>query len=101
MKKTLVFVAFSILSISLNASDGANIYKRCVGCHGANADQKYHPRASALINVTKEKRLKALESYKDGSGNRYGMGAVMKAQVKNLSLEDIKAVNEYIESLKK
>ena len=50
--------------------------------------------------ASKEDRVKALQSYKDGSNNAFGMGKVMQLHAKNLSDEDMAAVSEYIEGLK-
>lgn len=100
MKKVLFFIVAALLGSSLYASNGAEIYKKCNACHGQNADAKYANKVPPLIQVSKEDRLKALEGYKAGTTNKYGMGAVMKAQVMRLNAEDIAAVNDFIESLK-
>ncbi|WP_169972926.1 MULTISPECIES: c-type cytochrome [unclassified Campylobacter] len=100
MKSLYIFITICILHSSLYAIDGKEIYKKCMGCHGQKADLKYHPKASAIVNIPKERRLKALEGYKDGTINRYGMGSSMKDQVVNLSIEELIAVNEFIDTLK-
>lgn len=99
--KKLTFIAVAcVLGSSLYAADGAEIYKKCSACHGAKADKQYANKVPALASLSVEYKIKALEGYKDGSNNKYGMGSVMKSQVRNLSKEDMKAVSEYIQTLK-
>jgi len=43
--------------------------------------------------------VKMLKSYKAGTLNRWGMGAMMKIQIDNLSDEEIKAVADYVSKL--
>ncbi|MGB2551830.1 c-type cytochrome [Campylobacter sp. MOP51] len=100
MKKSSAFAVILTLSSSLYAVDGAEIYKQCAGCHGEKGDLKYHYKASPIIKISKERRLKALEGYKYGTQSKYGMGSAMSDQVKHLSMEELIAVNDFIESLK-
>lgn len=100
MKKIYVLAVACLLGSSLYAADGAEIYKKCAACHGAKAEKKYANKVPPLVSVSKEDRLKALEGYKDGTNNTYGMGGVMKTQVRSYSAEDLKAVNDFIETLK-
>ncbi|QKG29874.1 MULTISPECIES: c-type cytochrome [unclassified Campylobacter] len=100
MKKIIFFVTTLVLGSSLYATDGAEIYKKCNACHGQYAEKKYANKVPPLVSVSKEDRLKALEGYKTGTANLYGMGAVMKTQMIKLSMDDIKAVNDFIETLK-
>ena len=74
-----------------------------IGCEcrsEVKADAKYANKVPALTSISKEDRIKALQGYKDGSNNAFGMGKVMQLHAKNLSDEDMAAVSEYIESLK-
>ena len=100
MKIYHIATAVLALSLSLFAADGAAIYKKCAACHGEKADVKYANKVPALASISKEERVKALQGYKDGSNNNFGMGKVMQLHAKNLSDEDMAAVSEYIEGLK-
>ena len=100
MKIYHIATAVLALNLSLLAADGAAIYKKCAACHGEKADVKYANKVTALASISKEERIKALQSYKDGSNNNFGMGKVMQLHAKNLSDEDMAAVSEYIDSLK-
>lgn len=81
------------------AADGATIFKRfCAGCHGqsgensAGGSDPIKGRSSADIQ-------KMLLGYKDGSfGGKHK--ATMQNVVKKLSDDDVRAVADYIETLK-
>ena len=100
MKIYHIATAVLALNLSLFAADGAAIYKKCAACHGEKANVKYANKVPALASISKEERVKALQGYKDGSNNNFGMGKVMQLHAKNLSDEDMAAVSEYIEGLK-
>lgn len=100
MKIYHIATAVLALNLSLFAADGAAIYKKCAACHGEKADVKYANKVPTLTSISKEERVKALQGYKDGSNNNFGMGKVMQLHAKNLSDEDMAAVSEYIDSLK-
>ena len=100
MKIYRIATAVLALNLSLFAAEGEAIYKKCAACHGEKADAKYANKVPALTSISKEDRIKALQGYKDGSNNNFGMGKVMHLHAKNLSDEDMTAVSEYIDSLK-
>ena len=89
----------------LFGADGATIYKKCVPCHGVDGSTVYLKKVPALTTLSSEDRLQLMKDLKAGaieSGKgKFGLGAVMKIQMGTLSEEDMKAVNEYIETLKK
>jgi cytochrome c553 len=74
-------------------------FAKCVSCHGAKAEKKALGKSQVIAGWDAAKTEKALKGYKDGS---YGgaMKGVMKGQVATLSDEDIKALAEYIATLK-
>ena len=100
MKIYRIATAVLALNLSLFAAEGEAIYKKCAACHGEKADVKYANKVPALTSISKEDRIKALQGYKDGSNNNFGMGKVMQLHAKNLSDEDMATVSEYIDSLK-
>lgn len=73
---------------------------KCLGCHGT----KFEKRAMNMSNPVSEMDVVAIENsligYQEGT---YGkkMAGLMKAQIKDLSKEDIKTLSEYIVSLNK
>ncbi len=95
-----VLLGLAVLgATSLFAADGAMLYKKCAGCHGAKAEKKALGKSQVVAGWDVAKTQKALNGYKDGS---YGgaMKGVMKGQVASMSADDIKAVSEFIASQK-
>ncbi|WP_300366189.1 c-type cytochrome [Hydrogenimonas sp.] len=85
---------------SLVMADGAALYKKCAGCHGAKGEKKALGK-SAVIGGLDVATLEAdMKGYKAGTLNKHGMGMLMKGQVASMSDADIKAVAEYIHGLK-
>ncbi len=95
--KTLAVLA--VLGASSLFASGADLYKRCAGCHGINGEKKALGKSQAITAWEVEKTITSLKGYKDGS---YGgpMKGVMKGQVVKLSNEEIKALAEHIATFK-
>jgi len=100
MKKLAVLALSGLVASTLMAADGAALYKKCAGCHGAKGEKKALGKSAPIAGWDKEKLVEALKGYKAGTRNVYGMGALMKGQVANLSDEEIEALAEYISKLK-
>ncbi|WP_345993088.1 c-type cytochrome [Sulfurimonas sp. HSL-1716] len=76
-------------------ADGAAVYKKCAGCHGAKGEKHALGKSKIINTFTKSEIVAAIKGYQDGT---YGgaMKGVMKGQVKNMSEADIKAVADLI-----
>lgn len=78
--------------------DGATLFKKCVACHGKNAE-KLAPGAEIIINTLSEQEIyEALSGYKAGTFGGKSQ-KTMQLQVKNLNDEDFKALAKYIKTL--
>ncbi len=99
MKKIILSVV-ALGAMSLMAADGAALYKKCAGCHGAKAEKKALGKSEVIAGWDAAKTEEALKGYKAGTRNVHGMGGLMKGQVASYSDADIKAVAEYIHGLK-
>lgn len=99
MKKVLVLLT-TIFALSLMASDGAGLYKKCVACHGAKAEKKALNKSEIIQGWNVDKLVTSLKGYKAGTLNLHGMGALMKGQVATYDDAKIQAVAEYISGLK-
>ncbi|ASM36397.1 MAG: c-type cytochrome [Campylobacter sputorum] len=105
MKKLVIATMLACFTAgSVFGADGATIFKKCAVCHGAKAEKSYLNKVPVLTTIEPEKRLENMKGYKagtigDGKG-LFGMGLVMKGQMATLSEEDMKAVNDYISTLK-
>jgi cytochrome c553 len=86
--------------MSFLAADGAALYKKCAGCHGAKGEKKALGKSAVITGQDAAKTEEALKGYKAGTLNTHGMGGLMKGQVASYSDADIKAVAEYIAGLK-
>jgi cytochrome c553 len=98
MKK--IVLAMTIAGTTLLMADGAALYAKCAGCHGANGKTKALGKSAPIAGMAAADVVKDLEGYKAGTLNKNGMGGVMKGQA-NMSPEDMKAVAEYISKLGK
>ena len=99
MKKVLIAVGFLGLT-SLFAADGASIYKKCAGCHGANGEKPALGKSEVITGWEASKTIAALNGYKDGTYGK-AMKGVMKGQVARLDDAKIKLLADYISTLKK
>ena len=97
MKK--IILGLTLISTMMLAADGAVLYKKCAGCHGALGGKKALGKSKVINELSKDALVTSLNGYKDGS---YGgsMKALMKGQVSNLSEDDIETLSTYIASLK-
>ena len=97
MKKIVlsaIFVAATAASLSA-ASIAA-----CAGCHGANFEKVAMGKSAIVKGWDEAKTVAALNGYKAGTLNTYGMGAVMKGQVAKLSDADIADIAKQIAAMK-
>lgn len=100
MKKIAILGLVAAGAISLMAADGASLFKRCAGCHGAKAEKHALGKSAVIAGWPKAKVVEALKGYKAGTRNVHGMGAVMKGQAASLSDADMDALGDYISKLK-
>ena len=85
---------------SLVMADGAALFKKCAGCHGAKGEKKALGKSAVIGGMDVATLTEDLKQYKAGKRNVHGMGMMMKSQVKSLSDADIQALAEYIHGLK-
>ena len=85
---------------SLVMADGAALFKKCAGCHGAKGEKKALGKSAVIGGMDVATLVEDLKEYKAGKRNAHGMGMMMKSQVQSLSDADIQALAEYIHGLK-
>lgn len=97
MKKILLLL--TLASSLMMAADGVALYKKCVACHGANAEKKALGKSQVINEFSKDQLVAAIKGYKDGT---YGgvMKGLMKGQVADLNDEQTETLAVYITSLK-
>lgn len=99
MKK--LAIAMLLAGATSLMADGAAVYAKCVGCHGANGEKQALGKSAVIAGEDAAATVEKLNGYKAGTLNLHGMGGLMKGQVAALSDEDIKAVADYIATLGK
>lgn len=79
--------------------DAKQLFLKCAGCHGQNAERKALNMSAVIQGWDKEKIVNAIKGYKAGT---YGgaMKTVMAGQVVTLSNEEIEALAIHISNLK-
>ena len=97
--ETVLSEASSAGATASATGEGAVIFKqKCATCHGQMAEKHALNSSQIIAGWEKEKIMKALRGYKEGT---YGgtMKGMMQGQVKALSDEDIEALAGHISSL--
>jgi len=80
--------------------DGAKLYAKCSGCHGADGKTKALGKSPEIAGQSKEELVTKLNAYKAGTRNEAGMGTLMKGQVASMDDKSIAALAAYISTLK-
>jgi len=80
--------------------DGAKLYAKCSGCHGADGKTKALGKSPVIAGQSKEALVTKLNAYKAGTRNEAGMGTLMKGQVASMDDKSIAALAAYISTLK-
>ena len=86
-------------SLAVVSADGATTFKKCIACHGVNAEKKALGKSQVIAGWEASKTIAALKGYKDGT---YGgaMKGLMKGQVAGLNEKQIEEVAAYIATKK-
>ena len=99
MKKLVIATLVTAGALSLMAADGKALSAKCAGCHGADFGKKALGVSKVVKGMKADEIVKALKGYKAGT---FGgpMKGVMKGQIATYSDDQIKAVADYIASIK-
>lgn len=83
----------------LMADSGEKLYQKCVSCHGAYAEKRALGKSKIIQKMEMAQIIDALIGYQT---DVYGgpMKTLMQGQVKDFSESDIKAISEFIVTLK-
>jgi cytochrome c553 len=108
MKKIFACVALIASAVSLNAFAAGDVTKgqaavekyNCFACHGKDYNTPIDPSYPKLAGQHQDYLEHALLEYQRGKDGTNGRGnAIMGAQVKPLSHEDIRNIAAYLHSL--
>ena len=77
---------------------GESLFKTCTSCHGAKGEKEALGKSQVIAGWDKERVIKALNGYKDGS---YGgvMKGIMKPHVESKTPEQIEVLADFISKL--
>lgn len=98
--KKIFFLTFFASTGLLLADPAATYASKCASCHGADGKQVALGKSAPIAGLDAATIAKELQGYKDGTLNKYGMGATMKNMVASLDEASIKSLSEYIANLK-
>jgi cbb3-type cytochrome c oxidase subunit III len=94
---TLALVA--LVTVPLASADGKAIFDaKCAMCHGKDGVAKPMAKGSANFNDAKWQAATKLETIVDVITN--GKGKIMKSYKDKLSTDDIRAVAQYVKTIK-
>jgi len=79
-------------------ADGATLFTKCAGCHGAKGEKHALGKSNIIAGQSKADLMKKIHGYQTGS---YGgaMKGLMASQVKGLNDAEIDALADYISKL--
>jgi len=92
------FLLFLMLSTVYIVSRSP-LFNRCGVCHGAKGERQSLNLTSAIAGMNASDVVEILKEYKAGTRDTYGFGKMMKGQSSKLSIDDMKEIASYIESL--
>ncbi len=92
MKKVILalFVAGSTALFAAPAS-----FNSCVSCHGAQGERAGLGKGRALNEIPAAEMVQIMKEYKAGDRNEYGMGALMRGQMANISEAQMEEIAEF------
>jgi len=99
MKKVILTLCL-LLSYVFAGNAKDIIASSCYACHGDNMDKSCYGVSKIPNKLNQDTIFKTLRAYKLGTKNIYGMGEVMKSQLKSLSDDDLKKLSVYIPTLR-
>lgn len=101
MKQTLLIAAALAVSAPALALDGAKLYQErtCWSCHGKNAKKPLMPNYPKLAGQNAAYAEQQMLDIKSGARNN-GQTAAMKGVMELVNEEEIKAIAQYLSTLK-
>jgi cytochrome c len=101
MKQTLLFAAVLAIAAPAFALDGAKLYqeKTCWSCHGKDAKKTLTPAYPKLAGQNAAYAEAQMKDIKSGARNN-GQTAAMKGVMGLVNDEEIKAIAQYLSTLK-
>jgi cytochrome c len=105
MKKLITLLSIGIISLSatapLMAADGAALYasKTCAACHGKDGKKGMMPTYPSLNGQSAAYAVQQMKDIKSGARSN-GSSAAMKGVMHMVNDDEMKAIAEWLESVK-
>ena len=99
MKKTLIKLLLLTGTTLALLADSQSLYKNCSGCHGESGETSALKVSKVIVGQESNLTIKELTAYKNGELNQYGLGNIMKLQLRTVSEDDIAELAAYIEKM--
>ena len=101
MKNLKLTLGTALLGTALLTSalmaDPLGTYSKCVGCHGVTGEKQALGKSAMITGQDSAKTVEQLTAYRAGELNLHGMGGLMKAQMRDITDEQIKEIADYLE----
>ncbi|AOO63968.1 c-type cytochrome [Sulfurospirillum halorespirans] len=97
----------SLLTILLLSSflyaqnNGESLFKQCAGCHGADGRNKAFGKSGIIAGQSAVELMESLKFYKESEFKTHSTTLVMSKQVKNMNMEDLNEIANYVSKLQK
>lgn len=102
MRKSLVFLILSSVTVVSFAADAQSLYRKCKGCHGKDGKHAPYEKQTGILAGRSEAELVAvITAIRNGQYEQNRVNDVMKKAVKKLNDEDISLLSKYIATFKK
>ena len=98
---TLLFLSSIACAQEPSSEHGAQLFKQCAGCHGADGRNKAFGKSGIIAGQSAEDLMESIKFYRESEFKAHGTLLVMSKQTKNMSLQDISDVAHYISKLPK
>ncbi|WP_263832320.1 c-type cytochrome [Sulfurospirillum oryzae] len=80
---------------------GETLFKQCAGCHGSDGRNKAFGKSGIIAGQSVIELMESLKFYKESEFKTHSTTLVMSKQVKNMNMEDLSEVANYVSKLQK
>jgi len=80
---------------------GESIFKQCAGCHGADGHNKAFGKSGIIAGQSYEELFESIKFYRESEFQPHTTSFVMSKQARNMSMQDLTDVINYISKLPK
>lgn len=97
---TLLLITSVAQAAVEDANRGETLFKQCAGCHGNDGKNKAFGKSGIIAGQNAQVLIESLKYYKETDFKAHGTSLVMSKQVKNMNIQDLTDIANYISKLK-